>query len=121
MEQGKVCDDAIETRVRERKILRVALAKFDSWPHLLRDRNHLAGKIEPDWDSPALGGSGGDVTRPATDIQDRHLRGHVGGVEELRNELAGRARPSGIVFVGNPLPPFVFEFCKGVFHSWKQA
>ena len=116
MKKRKVRDDAIKAGIRKRKILRVALPKVDPWKHFLRNRDHFGGKIETDRLCAAFGGRGRDVTGSAADVQDRHLLGNIRGIEQRRNELAGRARPDRIVFVCDALPTFVFEFCESVAH-----
>ena len=116
MKKGEIRDHPIETGIRKRKILRVALAKFDPRKHFLRDRDHFGGKIETNWSCAALGRSARDITGTATDIQDRHLPGNFCGIEQWRNELTGRARPDRIVFIRDPFPTFVFEFRESVAH-----
>ncbi len=116
VQQCKVRDDSVKAGIRKRKILRVALTKFDPRKLFLRDRDHFLRKIETDRDCAAFRGSGRHITWTATDIQDRHLRGNVRGVEQRRNELAGRARPDRIVFVRDALPALVFELGEGVAH-----
>ena len=120
MKEREVRNHAIKDFVRKRKILRVALAKFDSGKHFLRNRDHLRGEVETGRECAAFGRSGRHVTGTATDIQDRHLPGNFGGVEQRRNELASRARPGGIVFVRDTLPAFMLEFGKGIFHYLKE-
>src|SRR2546430_775134 len=48
MKKRKVRGDAIKAGIRKRKILRVALTKFDPGKHFLRNRDHFGGKIETD-------------------------------------------------------------------------
>src|SRR5213082_2157397 len=96
VQQREVRDDAIKAGIGKGKILRIALTKFDPRELFLRDRNHFLGKIETDRNCAAFRSSGGHITWTATDIQDRHLPGNVRGIEQRRNELAGRARPGRI-------------------------
>src|SRR5262249_22935231 len=112
MEQGKVRDHAIEIRVREGKVLRVTVTEFDARPHFLRNCDHLRGKIEAGRNRAPLGGHGRDITWPTTDIHDRHLPENFGGIEQRRNELPSRGRPSGVVVLRHALPAFVLKFCK---------
>ena len=91
VQQREVRDDAIKAGIGKGKILRIALTKFDPRELFLRDRNHFLGKIETDRNCTAFRGSGGHITWTATDIQDRHLPGNLRGIEQPRNELAGRA------------------------------
>src|SRR5438477_12700683 len=46
VKQGEVGQNAIESRIGERQILRVALLKLDLRKHFLRDGDHFPGKIE---------------------------------------------------------------------------
>src|SRR6266568_6780175 len=114
VQQRKVRDDAIKGGILKRETLRVALTKFDPRKFFLRDRDHFLRKIETDRNCAAFRSSGRYITWTATDIQDRHLRGNVRGIEQRRNKLAGRARPNRIVFVGDALPTLVFELGEGV-------
>ena len=109
MQQREVGQNTIEAGIGERKILRVALLKWDPRKHVLRDGDHLPGKIETGWESAALRRGRGDVSRAAADIQDRHVSGNFDSLEQGRNELARGGRPDGIVFAGDAFPAFMLE------------
>src|SRR5450759_3583571 len=102
--QREVGQDTIEAGLSEREILRVAFAEFDLRKHFLRDRDHLLRKIETGGDSAAFRSGSRDITRSATDIQDRHLLSNFRRLEQGRNELTRGCRPNGIVFVHDALP-----------------
>src|SRR5437879_12830704 len=111
MKKRKVRGDAIKAGIRKRKILRVALTKFDPGKHFLRNRDHFGGKIETDRLCAAFGGSGRDVTGSAAAVQDRQLLGNIRGIEQRRNELSGRAPPNRIVTVSDPFTTLMLKSC----------
>src|SRR6266446_4946015 len=90
MEQCEVRYDASEAGIGKWQILRVAFAKFDVGKHFFRDRDHLLGKVEANRLGAAFRRRGRDVTRAAADIQDRHARRNLSGIEQRRNELSRR-------------------------------
>src|SRR5260370_6318475 len=109
MKKRKVRDDAIKAGIRKRKILRVALTKFDLGKHFLRNRDHFGGKIETDRICAVFGGSGRDATASAADVQDRHLLGNIRGIEQRRNELAVPPRPQQDGVDRAAFPPVLFD------------
>src|SRR5260370_27123840 len=109
IKKRKVRDDAIKAGIRKRKILRVALTKFDLGKHFLRNRDHFGGKIETDRICAVFGGSGRDVTGSAADVQDRHLLGNIRGIEQRRNELAGRDLPNPKAILCGRRPALLVE------------
>src|SRR6266849_5508726 len=85
VQQRKVRNDAIKGGILKRETLRIPLTKLDPRKFFLRDRNHFLRKIETDRNCAVFRGSGRHITWTATDIQDRHLRGNVRGIEQRRN------------------------------------
>ena len=73
MEQSEVGQNAIEGRIGERQILRIAFAEFDSRKHLLRDCDHFPGKIEAARYCAAFGRRGRDVAGATTNVENRHV------------------------------------------------
>src|SRR5215475_16118774 len=55
------------------------------------------------------GGRGGNITRPAGDIEHAQPRAYLCSVEQSRNGLSRNRREAAVISRGNLLPAFMFE------------
>jgi hypothetical protein len=114
MKQCKIGYDPIEGLVSKGELLRVAFAKLYAREQPPRDADHLAGEIHAESSRAAPGGGRGNIAGATTDIEHRHSFPNLRRIEQRRDELAGRAGPDGIVFVGDPFPTFMLELGEGI-------